>query len=214
MTSSALSSIAPYPHFFSSVLTMEDKDLPQVVETLRLWKRYLKYYISINSADIATKDLASDFSVVLRLFQKDVGRYKKKEPLIIFIAFDNFKMIQGLACCRSPEPCSPKVLDINQLLCAPWNIRWKIKPHPYPLHGGGVLLISAIFKTAQKAGLSHLWLHSAPTSLNFYKKLGMHPSKVNVFTFTLESPSDQEKISQAFFRAFGSLRPIDSYLNP
>jgi len=212
MTALLPSPIGSCPSAFSSVLIMEDKDLPLVIRTLRLWKHYLNHYLSSHKADRPTKELASDFIVVLRLFQKDIGRLIKKEPLLVFVAKDTTDTIQGLACCRMPSPTSPKVLDINELLCAPWNLRWRIKPYPHPLHGGGVLLISAIFKKAQKEHYKHLLLHSAPTSICFYKKLGMNQSGVNVFSYTLEDVKDQEKISLAFARAFGPSRVIDSFI--
>lgn len=167
---------------FAAVTLMQEAEFPEVVKTLRAWKHYLLDYLSKITPDAQTRAMSSDYQVVITLFQEDLWKIKKSVPKIVLIARDNFSRIQAMSCFTVAVENDHKRLQLHELISAPWNVRWPVKPFAYPLYGGGVLMFHALIIYAGKHKATSIALSSTPSSVSFYKRLGLVSGGFNRFT--------------------------------
>lgn len=196
-----------FTNYFASVEILDGERLQVITKTLRIWKRFLTNYVSHHQEkgllDERSKLISADYLTVVGLLQSTVFQMRTRPHIKLLAAKDLKEEIQAMSC-FSIGPKAPTeavcIMRVSELITAPWNLRLTYAPHPEPLYGGGVLLMHAMFQIAKKSQAQELKLHSTPTSITFYKKLGMSFDGINRFTFSTLSKEHKEALDGALLK--------------
>lgn len=190
---------------FASVELIGSEDAHVITKTLRVWKKFISNYVSSHLEkgllDERSKLITSDYITVIGLLQNTIFHMRTRSHIKLFAAKDLKEEIQSISCCTLTPKAPPSRLismHISELITAPWNLRLTVLPHPEPLYGGGVFLMHAMFHFAKTNTVVEIKLNSTPTSIPFYKKLGMKFDGINRFSFDPLSKEHEDALNSRF----------------
>lgn len=187
--------------FLKTAHLISSDEIYEVIDTLRIWKRYFKSATHEKELDKRSSLIAKDFILVTRLLQYDMRKIKECSEQKLILVKDNTDQIQSMISFKISETSTeaPK-MRICQLLTAPWNLRLNVKLYEHPIHGSGVVAVVAALFFAKKAGASEISLSSTPSGSGFYRCIGMKNTTAN--KFSLEINKDAAKtLLEIFFKA-------------
>lgn len=165
-------------------------EINQAIHSLRLWKKYLKNICCAKKLDPMSKAVAKDFHLVVRLLQHDMLKIQTEASRKLILVKDNRSEIQALLSLKIDESSYKlPVLNVCQLVTAPWNLRLRVVAYDKPIHGAATVAITCALFFAKKIGAPQLTLSSTPTAVGFYKKIGMTHELVNKFFINLDKES-------------------------
>lgn len=191
-------SISPLSSYVKTVKSIDPDELNTVTKTLRIWKRYFNYEIKKVTLDASSMQIASDFKLVLHLFQYEIFKIKHGCARKIFAVTDESNNIQAMSCTKAILDGSSCYVSVCQLLVAPWNLRLSTPLYHKPLRGGGIAAFASCVLFAEKIKAKKIILSSTPSGFGFYQKIGMKSEDIHVFTLSI-CPEDLGKFKEVFF---------------
>lgn len=191
--------------FLKTAHLISSDEIFEVIDTLRIWKRYFKLATYEKELDKRSSLVAKDFILVTRLLQFDMRKIKEGSEQKLILVKDNVDQIQSMISFKLSESSTeaPK-MRICQLLTAPWNLRLNIKLYENPIHGSGVVAFVAALFFAKKAGASEISLSSTPSGAGFYRYIGMKNTSANRFALSIDKDA-AKKLLEIFLKATQTL---------
>lgn len=194
-----------YSPFLKTAHLISHDEIFEVIDTLRIWKRYFKSVTHEKALDKRSSMIVKDFILVTRLLQYDMRKIKEGSEQKLILVKDNIDQIQSMISFKISDPSTeaPK-MRICQLLTAPWNLRLNIKLYDNPMHGSGVVAFVAALFFAKKTGASEISLSSTPSGTGFYRCIGMKNTAANRFTIDINKDA-VKKLLEIFLKATKTL---------